>query len=315
MQRLQTSGRNDCSDTPGLRIIRHDSELASWTSIFREPDPRLKGLVEGPYQGWIERTNGSFLRREVPSTIVPVIINLGPPFRMVNSTASGSAPRIHNSFVAGMHESFALVESGGLSICVQVNFRPLGAFRFLGVPMRTLSNQVFELDDVLGPTARRLISQMQDASTWAARFEILDSFILARVDHAAPSSPDLRWAWRKLNESGGLIDIGTLASELCCSRKHLITRFRHEIGLPPKTLARIIRFGRVTETLKENEVKNWVEIANACGYYDQAHLIRDFREFAGSTPTEYLGRILPDGGGLSGESGFVRAGSQRQTAR
>jgi AraC-like DNA-binding protein len=299
MTQLQSSARTTLYDTPNLRSIRHNSELGSWESIFREPDPRLEGLVDGPYQGWVERTTGLMLRREVPSTIVPLIINLGPAYRLIDPDHTRPPLKL-NSFVAGMHESFALVESGGFAICVQVNFRALGACQFLAVPMDTLTNRVVELEDILGRAARRLASQMQNAPDWASRFDILDSFILARVEEAAPPSPAVRWAWRKLNESGGLISIGNLASELGYSRKHLITRFRREIGLPPKTLARIIRFGRVTQVLKRDDDESWVEIAHRCGYYDQAHLIRDFREFAGSTPSDYLGRLLPDGGGLAG---------------
>ena len=128
-----------------------------------------------------------------------------------------------------------------------------------------------------------------------------NAFIVNRIAHAKPPSPGICWAWRQLNETGGLIGVGALADELGCSHKHLITQFRREIGLPPKALARIVRFSRVAEMLKRNEVASWVQIAHRCGYYDQAHLIRDFREFAGSTPTEYVGRILPDGGGVAGD--------------
>jgi AraC-like DNA-binding protein len=183
---------------------------------------------------------------------------------------------------------------------VQVNFKALGAWQFLGVPMDSLTNRVVELEDILGTNARRLVAQMQDAPDWMSRFDMLDTFILARFEHAAPASPAVRWAWRKLNETGGLVSVGSLAKELGRSRKHLIAQFRREIGLPPKTLARIIRFGRVTKVLKRTDITSWVHVANQCGYYDQAHLIRDFREFAGTTPTEYIDRLLPDGGGLAG---------------
>jgi AraC-like DNA-binding protein len=299
MTKIEGSALTGRSDTPRLRVVRHDSELGYWESTFGDPDPRLRGLVEGPYQGWVESTTAAMMRREVPSGIVPVIINLGPPYGVID-TSGRMQPRYLGSFVAGLHDSFALIESGGFAICLQFNLSPLGAYQFLGVPMHTLTNRVIELDDILGTTASRLTAQLQDAPDWETRFGILDAFIANRLASAKSPSPGIRWAWRQLNEAGGLIDVGSLASELNCSHKHLITQFRREIGLPPKTLARIVRFSRVSRILKRNDVTNWALIAQRCGYYDQAHLIRDFREFAGSTPGEYLGRILPDGGGVAG---------------
>jgi AraC-like DNA-binding protein len=287
-------------DTALLETVRHDSELGFWESTSREPAPELRDLIKGPYQGWVERTIGTMVRREVPSGIIPIIFNLGPAYGLIDPTGQ-TRTRYVGSFVAGLHESFVVTESGSYAICVQINMSPLGAYQFLGVPMHSLANQVIELEDILGKTVRRLIAQMQEVSDWETRFAMVDEFITNRVAQARPPSPGICWAWRQLNETGGLIGVGAIAAELGCSHKHLITQFRREIGLPPKALARIVRFSRVADILKQNDVASWAEITHRCGYYDQAHLIRDFHEFAGSTPSEYVGRILPDGGGVAGD--------------
>jgi AraC-like DNA-binding protein len=300
MTQLHPAAFTGRSDTSFIAMVRHDSELGFWESTSREPAPRLRGLIIGPYQGWVEKSSGNMLRREVPSGIVPIIVNLGPAYGLIDPTGR-TQPRYVGSFVAGLHESFAVTESASHAICVQINMSPLGAYQFLGVPMHSLANQVIELEDILGKTVRRLIAQMQDVSDWATRFALLDAFIANRVERSKAPSPGICWAWRQLNETVGPNSVGGLAAELGFSHKHLITQFRREIGLPPKALARIVRFSRVASILKRNEFANWVEIAHRCGYYDQAHLIRDFREFAGSTPGEYVGRILPDGGGVAGD--------------
>lgn len=103
-----------------------------------------------------------------------------------------------------------------------------------------------------------------------------------------------------MDQTGGCLGIGRLAAEIGCSRKHLVAGFGSEIGLPPKTLARILRFARVLRRLDGADRPAWAEIALDCGYYDQAHLIRDFRQFAGTTPAAWLRRRLPDGGGVAG---------------
>lgn len=76
--------------------------------------------------------------------------------------------------------------------------------------------------------------------------------------------------------------------------------FRDQVGVPPKTLARIFRFERACARIRRAGNEGWGEIALACGYYDQAHFNRDFREFAATTPTEYMAARLPDGIGISG---------------
>ncbi|HUF02533.1 MAG TPA: helix-turn-helix domain-containing protein, partial [Gaiellaceae bacterium] len=82
------------------------------------------------------------------------------------------------------------------------------------------------------------------------------------------------------------------------SRRHLVARFREHIGLPPKTVARILRFGRAVELMRRRTDLALAELAFECGYYDQAHLNRDFRAFAETTPTQLARRIVPDGGVL-----------------
>ena len=108
---------------------------------------------------------------------------------------------------------------------------------------------------------------------------------------APPVAPELEWAWRRLMETGGGVPVGALAQELGRSRRHLAASFREQIGMPPKALARLLRFERAVERLRGGA--DLAELALDCGYYDQAHFNRDFRQFAGAHADRVPGHIRP----------------------
>ena len=91
---------------------------------------------------------------------------------------------------------------------------------------------------------------------------------------------------RRIEETGGAVEMRALARELGYSRKHVITLFRDHVGLPPKLLARIVRFDGLLRQLRTGAATSWADLALDCGYYDQAHLVREVRRFTGLTPTE-----------------------------
>ncbi len=94
--------------------------------------------------------------------------------------------------------------------------------------------------------------------------------------------------------------IAMLGEELGWSPKRLIARFREQVGLPPKQVARLLRFQRVTNLFLATETPNWGALARQCGYYDQSHLIHEFQRFAGDTPHGLERRRLVTGGGFAG---------------
>jgi len=278
-----------------VRTVRHSSQLGEWELAIRQPPPALAGYVT-VYEGYAETAVAQAIRRrEVPWPGVVLIINFGPPFRLTDPRCVDST-RDYGSFVAGLYDSFVLTESTGLSRCVQVNFTPLGAYRFFRLPMNAIANRIVDLEDLVGPPARQLVEQLEDAPNWEARFALLDELIATRIAGARPPSPEVVWACGQLEHPVSSCRVGELASELGWSRKHLITRFREQVGLPPKTLARIVRFHQVIRWLDGRQKVRWAELACRAGYYDQAHLNRDFRELAGSTPSEFLRRRVPGGG-------------------
>ncbi len=225
-----------------------------------------------------------------------LILGLGPAMRI---GGGGQSPAEYDSFIAAVNDSYAITEYNGISRGVQVDLTPLGAHMLFGVAMHELSDLVVPLEDVLGMVAPLLVERIHEQSGWETRFELLDRVIAARVAEARLPSPDVAWAWRRLLESEGRLPIGELTAELGCSRRHLIARFREQIGPAPKTAARIMRFRRATRLLSRDDGSRFARIAADCGYYDQSHLNRDFRELAGTAPGDYVASALPDGFGTA----------------
>jgi AraC-like DNA-binding protein len=242
--------------------------------LRRAPDRRVRGLLDRDYIGFSQPASTHERWLATPGQTVTVILNAGTGF--------GGLPR---SFAAGLTDTCGVIDQGGEIECVDLKLTPLGAYTLLGAPMDELTNTVVDLDDLL-PHAGRLA----EAPTWSKRFALLDELLLDRAEHGPRPAGEAAWVYRRLAESHGAVPIGALAAEVGWSRRHLVTKFRQQVGLPPKTLARIMRFQHLLSSLTAQA--NWTRLADECGYYDQAHLNRDFREFAGTTPTDYLARLV-----------------------
>ena len=283
-----------------LQFACDPSGGALWKFVLAEPAPSLRRHVLR-YCGYVENTGAPLKRRELPAGGIAMIVNLGPMLRVAHPDGGDAWAGSGAGFMAGLHDRFVLTETSGVQRGVQIDFSPLGAALFLGRPLGALGNQVVDLAVLLGPEGRRLIAQLDEASGWAARFALLDRVIAGRIAAARPVGGELRHAWSALQASGGRIEIGALAQELGWSRTHLIRRFTDQFGLPPKRTARILRFDCAVRLLRSGTAESWTALALDCGYYDQAHMIRDFQRFAGSAPEDFAARQLPEGGGMRGD--------------
>jgi AraC-like DNA-binding protein len=258
-------------------------ERARWPRLVAAPQPPLRSLLRRGYAGFTEATAPRHL--VVPAaTAVPLVVKLL------------DSPHRPPAFVIGGHDSSRVLEGDTAPSYVEVLLAPLGAYTILGLPMGELSGRTVDLVDVLGASARRLTERLREVPTWPQRFALVDQFLLRRLEDGPRPSPEVAQAWRRLVATGGAVPIGRLADEVGWSHKHLITRFQRQVGLRPKTAARLVRFNRVWRHLDERRPLDWADVARDAGYADQAHLVRDFRQFTGTTPTHFLDRTLPAAG-------------------
>lgn len=275
-----------------LRRMTGAAPGSRWEAFFAVPDPRLRNHVVGDYQGWLEWADAPVFRPQLPIVMVPVILNLGPLWEIGAPDVPWGTPRAYDSFAAGLHDGIATTLSGGNAACLQINLTPLSAHLLFRRPMAELANRTIAFEELLSAVGDELIDRLRHAPDWEARFQIVDHFLLSQLGNRA-ASREMAFALQQLQRSHGKVEIGALAEELAWSRKRLIARFQTEIGLAPKTIARLCRFNRMLALLARPKDRGLAELADIAGYYDQAHFNRDFRDFARATPGEYLA-ALPD---------------------
>jgi len=238
----------------------------------RAPAAPLAGRVTG-YYGFEVATPQPVRRREGPGADVVVILTFEEHWLIDGERQA--------SFVAGLHERQVTTEHPGRSLGMQVNLDPLAARALTGAPVHELAGRAAPLDEIFDPS---LVERLVEASTWESRFALLDATLAPRLADARPS-PEIAWAWGRLRASHGRVAVGELAAELGWSRKRIVARFRDEIGLPPKAVARLLRFEHARELAG---TMPWGELAFECGFSDQSHLIAEFRRVTGRTPETFL---------------------------
>lgn len=254
----RAEGLTSTEGEPGVFLRPYVTQLSAYTERYAEPLPR----------------------RQPPFGGVVMIFGFGEPLAL---DGPGGVRRL-TSFAAGLHDTYVDTTMSGAAEGVQVNLTPLGARRLLGVPMRELANRVVSLEEVLGPWSTATVERLAEAPGRAARIALLDEAISGRIAEAPASDRRVCWAWDRLAATRGAVSVASIAAELGWSHRHLVSRFHDQIGLTPKAVAKVLRFEHATGRLRSG--MSPADTAVTCGYYDQAHMNRDFRAMAGATPLE-----------------------------
>ena len=166
---------------------------------------------------------------------------------------------------------------------VRVGFHPGGLYRLLGISMASMIDDHYDAADVFGNEIRELEQQLQEAPDFNAIKGVVERFLLQKVKKLRTALPFDR-AMLELVKQQGNIPIEQIAAMACLSLRQFERVSKERIGLPPKLFARLARFSKAYRLREEYPQWNWTQIAYECGYFDQMHFIRDFKQFAGVTP-------------------------------
>ncbi|MGW9426533.1 helix-turn-helix domain-containing protein [Streptomyces decoyicus] len=260
------------------------------------PAPSLRPYVSS-YAGYRQAGVPPGRHRGLPSPRLTLIFTLDEPLTLAGHPDPGQAPGTYGTLIGGLHTSPALITHQGRQSGIQVGLHPLGARALLGLPAGELASIDLPADAVLGRQGTDLGERLRTARGWPERFALLDAYLLRCLSReprgpGAGPVPEIVRAWRLLARSGGAAPVATLAEEVGWSTRHLTARFRQETGLTPKTAARVIRFDRARRLLgdaaRSDAPPLLAELAVRCGYFDQAHLAREFRSLAGCPPSQWL---------------------------
>jgi AraC-like DNA-binding protein len=278
---------------PRLQTFTHQSPIGHWSVSVWQTDPRLADIVSSM---WFGEGKTAYQRdRILPSGQSQLLINLGPPQYRVES----GPPEVRVPFVdvwySGLHQGPIDTEAPHGNALLGVAFSARGSFPWLGERMDGLSDRIIALADALGDGALRLRERLLNTPSLPARFRVVERWLLARLKPRMVVHPAVRWAVDRLEATGGRMSIEELATQTGFTRKHLGNLFQQQVGLSPKALARVHRFRGAMEILnRANGHVPWAELAEACGFYDQSHLINEFRRFTGFSPVELARRDRPD---------------------
>lgn len=251
---------------------------------MRVPSPALRPYV-GSYVGYLEDEGAPGTHRGLPSPWLTLVLSFGEPIRLESGE---SFPAV----LGGLHTEPAMIVHSGRQAGVQLGLHPLGVRALLGVPAGELSGVSIEASELLAGAAE-LRERLGLARGWPERFALVDRFLLRWLREDGPGvQGEVAWAWRRLWRSGGLVPVEELAADLGWSTRHLRNRFAEQVGLAPKATARVMRFDRARNELVRrvhaHAALGLADLAADFGYADQAHLAREFREFAGCSPSRWI---------------------------
>jgi AraC-like DNA-binding protein len=196
--------------------------------------------------------------------------------------------RFSGAVVSGTHSGPFVIDPRELVSVIGVRFRPGGAFRFLGAPASELADAHVDLEALWGTSAIELRERLCAAKTPAERFNLLEKALVAHLFRPLERHYAVRFALDTFGRADSGLAIRDVARDAGLSQRRFIQLFAREVGMSPKLFCRVRRFRQALERVRRNAVPNWGRVAVDCGYYDQSHLIHDFRFFSDLSPTEFV---------------------------
>lgn len=250
------------------------------------PSPPLNSLVSAViYCGDL-----LFYPREkiLPSPFPDLKVNFGGDFPAYKADHAEPFVICSDSWCVGSWSTYHIVDWPPDVRFFMVEFKPGGAYPFLGVPLSELHNQVVSLDMIWGGYAAEVRERLDAAPTIAMGLSLLEQLLLARLNDLPSGLRTIQYAVGEIARQHGVVSVRALSDDIGISQKHLISQFKRMVGATPKELARMYRLQHVLGCIDPAQPIRWTEVAHQCFYYDQSHFNKEFEAFTGHSPNAYL---------------------------
>jgi len=242
------------------------------------------------YWSLVNEAENASRERIFPDGCIELIFHSGDLFRKYDSaTEFHIQPR---SFIHGQLTKFIEVEPTGETEIFSARFQPGGLQRFIDFEVGSLTGIAKSVVDIWGDDGAKLENQILNAADNTDKIELLETFLLARLRLSNKHDTDAEFCVNALVDSNGAASVDDIAAKLKLSKRQLERKFMAAVGLPPKTLARILRFQHTLQLIENREFVSFTRVAYDGGFYDQAHFIKDFRHFTGLNPKMYFAENL-----------------------
>ena len=233
------------------------------------------------------------MEKLLPDGSIDLLIDLTEsPKKLYNDEAGTSYSTFKKSWISGMKTNYILIDAS-VSNMIGVHFKPGGCYPFVDFPMRELNDLTIELTNIWGNEANSIRERILHEPNIDKRFSILEKYFLQKGKNKMEDHALVHFSVNQLTQSPQMWTIKDLSNKSGITQKHLITLFKKYVGLSPKMFSRINKFQKVIQSIEQRKKIDWSMLAYECGYFDQAHFIKEFQSFSGINPAAYLEKRGP----------------------
>ena len=229
------------------------------------------------------------MERVVPTGHIFIIMELdGFPRNTFDNEALKPLATFSEAWISGMHKNFLSISDHKDSEMLVIQFKAGGGYPYLHTPLSNLNDQVIPAQKILGDEILQLRSNILEKESVTEKLKLAEAWLIARMNKAFLPEPEILSIVETL-KTNPLNQHKEVVQEYSKTQKHLIDQFKKYVGLTPKVLHRIFRFNEVLQKIHMKEKLEWSEIAYQFEYADQSHFIKEFKEFSGFSPQEFIG--------------------------